>query len=689
VPTDGHWHEFRIAAAVPEFAAGHHWCRPILGMDGTFDPTRGEVQLADLSLALPAVPSRAERWREVAASSEQPLDLSLYQRPDLDWVARNFSCGFVMINDQAFLGPADPTYRVDEFCAEAQHEFGGFDSVVLWQAYPRIGADQRNQFDFWRDLPGGLAGVRGAVEAFHRHGVRVFIPYNPWDTGTRREGRPDEEALAESVKALAADGIFLDTMVQAPARLRTLVDAARAGVAFEPEGHPAVTELAQCSASWAQWLQPFEGIGVLHLKWLEQKHMQHQIRRWDRSRQADLAAAWLNGSGILVWENIFGSWNPWPAGDRADLRCMLPVLRHHAGLLSTGEWLPCFPTRVPTLHASCWQQGPRRLWTLWNPSGQTHQGAAFAAADEGCRWFDLWTGVELTPSRENGTALVSLRIEGFGAVVALAPAAVDQDFNDLLRRQREQAARAVPTAAADPHAFARPVLAPQPPPRVTRAWSGSLTDLLPVSAGEGVFHLAHTRRECGCYPDPGTPEAGWSAFLSGHPYDGTLEHRVHTSVEAGRIAPCVVTNAQFETFLKDTGYRPAHPERFLDHWGGLTCPEPRRDEPVVYVDLDDARTYAAWAGARLPTEWEWQRAAAQHGDSFRRGLVWEWTESERNDGHNRFVMLRGGSRYRAEGSVWYFPGGVQPIETHAKFLRTWPGLDRCATIGFRCLLPEP
>ena len=29
--------------------------------------------------------------------------------------------------------------------------------------------------------------------------------------------------------------------------------------------------------------------------------------------------------------------------------------------------------------------------------------------------------------------------------------------------------------------------------------------------------------------------------------------------------------------------------------------------------------------------------------------------------------------------------GPQPLNAHAKFLLMWPGLDRCATIGFRCV----
>ncbi len=58
-------------------------------------------------------------------------------------------------------------------------------------AYPRIGVDDRNQFDFYRDMPGGLNGLRELSRRCHRRNVKVLIDYNPWDTGTRREGKND------------------------------------------------------------------------------------------------------------------------------------------------------------------------------------------------------------------------------------------------------------------------------------------------------------------------------------------------------------------------------------------------------------------------------------------------------------------------------------------------------------------
>jgi hypothetical protein len=55
-------------------------------------------------------------------------------------------------------------------------------------------------------------------------------------------------------------------------------------------------------------------------------------------------------------------------------------------------------------------------------------------------------------------------------------------------------------------------------------------------------------------------------------------------------------------------------------------------------------------------------------------------------GVNRFAILRGGSRYQARGSHWYMDGGPQEISFGSKSLLTWPGMDRCATVGFRCVV---
>jgi formylglycine-generating enzyme required for sulfatase activity len=65
-----------------------------------------------------------------------------------------------------------------------------------------------------------------------------------------------------------------------------------------------------------------------------------------------------------------------------------------------------------------------------------------------------------------------------------------------------------------------------------------------------------------------------------------------------------VTNAAYEIFLK---FNPNHQPP--PHWPDRTAPSDLSDHPVVRVSWSDAQAYAAWAGKRLPTASEWQRAA--------------------------------------------------------------------------------
>ena len=66
------------------------------------------------------------------------------------------------------------------------------------------------------------------------------------------------------------------------------------------------------------------------------------------------------------------------------------------------------------------------------------------------------------------------------------------------------------------------------------------------------------------------------------------------------------------------------------------------------------------------------------------GNTWELTDSERSDGHTRYVLLKGGCWYGADGSHWLFDGGPRPGNWATKQLLMHDGWDRCATIGFRC-----
>ncbi|MCF7734625.1 MAG: formylglycine-generating enzyme family protein [Cephaloticoccus sp.] len=693
----------------------------------------------------PAWRDSLQHWRQSVRELIH-YDSSAYDRPEFAWARRNYLCYFLMMTEQAWFDHAKGRFDVARFLGDMQTRYGGVDSVLLWNAYPCIGIDPRNQYDLYRDWPGGLGGVRAMVDALHAAGVRTFVSYQPWDTGTQREpagpeggkleryangetrvrgrSKSDFEALADLVAATGVDGVFLDTMTGGDAEMRRRLDAVRPGITLNPECVPAVESLASHHMSWGQAMaHQVEIPGVLRSRWFERRHLQYETNRFSYDLTDELHTAWMNGSGMLIWENMFCTWTGHNARFASLLRSLAPILRRFSEVFSSEDWTPLVPTGTARIYASQWRlaQNELRLWTVVNrdEAARAGDGPACVKAD-GFRYFDLVLGREIQPVTRGETQFLPVQLRGRGAtaLLALPTAAVTEEFKVFLTQQAATDARADwdTTGPTIPERLTPvPVLDP----------TGDIPPgMVEVRAGETTLRVRHRRRESGFYTGANTERLPYQWDWDGcivHT-QGVLERPAQW--ERFAIDRFPVTNADYARFLAVSGYRPKQSHGFLRHWLDGVVPGGLENHPVVQVDLNDARAYAAWAGKRLPTEEEWWAAAGgmqgRHypwGDTMAEnrcnsgrcggttpvdafplgvspagcwdmcGNVWELTESERNDGHTRQVILKGGSWFDAPGSMWYMEGGPRPNDWSTKFCLAWAGLDRASTIGFRCVVP--
>jgi len=637
---------------------------------------------------------------------------SRYDLPALKWTQSSFMQPQMMVQDRYFYDPVLGKYTVDRYLEDLQKRYGGIDAVLIWPTYPNMGIDDRNQHDMIRCMPGGVAGVKQMIADFHKRGMRVLFPMMMWDQGTRDPGKPWPDAIAELMAEVGADGINGDTQDGVPLAFSLAADKIAHPLAFEPEGGPADEALAWNVMTWGQYQFPFTPL-VDKYKWLETRHMVNISDRWNRDKTSDLQFAFFNGVGWESWENIWGIWNGITPRDAEATRRVATIERAVAPFLVSPGWEPMSPMLRHGIFASRWPLNDQTVWTIVNRNEYDVDGQEMEVAnDSGTRYFDLYNGCELKVQRDpTGRIVLSFPMEahGYGGILAIKTEP-DAALQELMSEMKQLTAKPLANYSHEWKVMHQEIV----PIASTRAANNAPAGMIKIPEGDFLFKIAGIEIE------------GFNAIGVDvqYPWEDAPrrfhEHPMH--IKSFYIDKFPVTNAEFKKFLDATHYHPQDDVNFLRDWKQGNYPSDWDNRPVTWVSIEDARTYAAWAGKRLPHEWEWQYAAqgtdgrlypwgndwnaaavpvpdkarAMRGpdpvDAHLKGAspfgvmdlvgnVWQWTE-EFTDDHTRGGILRGGSYYQPQGSIWYFPQAYKLTE-HGKLLMVSPSMDRSGALGFR------
>jgi sulfatase modifying factor 1 len=153
-------------------------------------------------------------------------------------------------------------------------------------------------------------------------------------------------------------------------------------------------------------------------------------------------------------------------------------------------------------------------------------------------------------------------------------------------------------------------------------------------------------------------------FFMGNPEEDDIyydEHPLHKVYLDDFWIDCYeVTNRLYKRFIDETGHRFPHVDAEWAepyNWENGSYPPDRADYPVVLVSWEDAATYAEWAGKRLPTEAEWEKAA--RGGLLKRQYPWGDTIDEPHA--NYFTSIISKNEMKPIGSVLPNPYGIYDI----------------------------
>ena len=563
---------------------------------------------------------------------------SLFQRKDLQWIRKSYVIHLLMTWDHQFYDDKTQQYHLIDFLKKGIPLYGGDDVVGIWPTWPSLGIDQRNQFDLFRDLPGGLSRIRTLVDSCHQMNTNLFICYNPWDESTR--GESHLSGLADIIRETKSDGAVLDTRGASSRELQNAADSVKPGVIMYPEGMAVPRDMQSVLAGRvhnAIYYPPMLNLN----KFIKPEFAIFRVTEVAKEPiRREFSLAFFNGYGTEI--NMFSPGIPANIDDEYRyLGQTTRILRENSDNFNGKAYTPLIPANRDSIWVNEWPSASKTIYTIYSILPGGYKGSLFEIKNKpGTHLVDIWHHEELKVNHEwatvqtdaFNTSWLGTNNEGAVDCIAQLPQLLKTNLSgDVLRIDAEEGTQ-IKIWAGEPSYEKKPVEF-KPGKHVIHLsevfgrFEGKFViqlfnneDLL----DERVYTIAPGTPRLVSYIDATTPSAkplngmvkipaGSFTFHSTHgddfiSYPSFNEDSIY-KVPSFYMDKFPVTNNQFKNFLNATNYKPADTANFLKNWVHGNIPAGMESFPVVYVSYEDAKAYAKWAGKRLPSEIQWQYAA--------------------------------------------------------------------------------
>ncbi len=584
------------------------------------------------------------------------FDDSLFQREDLGWIRHAYVSHLMMAWNQNFYDGVDSKFYLEEFARRGKKLYGGDDFIGIWPTWPTLGVDQRNQWDLFRDLPGGTTQLRIEADKLKKLGSRLFICYNPWDESTRIENAA--KGMATLVAATNADGVVLDTRGASSKELQQAADSVRKGVVMYSEGMAVPKDMQGIVAGRvhnALYYCPMLNLNKIikpdFAIFRVAEIYKEPIRR-------EFCLSFFNGYGTEL--NIFAPGVPeWAEEQYKFLGRIAMLQRQNSDIFTVKEITPLMPTTRDQIWVNKWQEPQKTLYTIYGLVPEGYKGNLFEVNPTPHTHFvDLWHHNELTAFEKEGAWMILAETDAFnqsllgsnneGAVDCIAQLpemlAVVIKGDELSVEVKGGDSLKIFAGNPDYQKVFLSLKAGKQIVKLTEHFGrfegkfvvqlfdkGQLLDERVVSILPGtprlVSSVVRTETAAKLPKEMVRIPAGKFTFHATNgdkfiPYPQDNEGKTF-AMPSFWMDRFPVTNKQFKIFLLNAAYQPADTSNYLKNWINGTFPEGEEQFPVVYISYEDARAYAKWVGKRLPTEVEWQYAAQTEA-----GNEWPWKQKK-------------------------------------------------------------